>query len=58
MQANLFVAGIGIEMTLILSSVTSILRDLHFCLSSAPSVSESTSLCRKEQRCFLCDLAL
>lgn len=42
MQAKLFVIGIGIAMTLILSSVTSVLRDLDFCLSSAPSVSEST----------------
>lgn len=47
MQAKLFVIGIGIAMTLILFSVTCVLRDLDFCLSPAPFVSESSSLCRK-----------
>lgn len=59
MQAKVFVIGIDcIAMTLILFSVTSVLRDLDFFLSSASSVSESTSLSRKEQICFLYDLAL
>lgn len=48
MQAKLFVFGIGVAMILMLFSVTSVLGDLDFCLSSAPSVSESTSLSRKE----------
>lgn len=58
MQAKLFMIGIGIAMTLMLFAVTSVLGDLDFCLSSAPSVSESTSLSRKEHSCFLYDRAL